>query len=158
MGKLLRERKGEGKGEKERSAAMRSAPPPAHPGAISHHTTHHHRDDTATAVPRVLSWRQPRARYRGVTERGKSSRGMGRNDLGIQAGSKPILAFDLAANIRHSNHQFDCVYYITLPNQCNKKQLYQYSINSQPFIPPGIDGTVDWEVSGFIRLNMTECS
>jgi len=70
---------------------MRSAPPPAHPGAICHHTTHHRSDDTATAVPRVLSWRQPRARYRGVTARGKSSWGMGRNGLGIQAGSTLIL-------------------------------------------------------------------
>jgi len=45
--------KGKGKG---RSAAMHSASPAAHPCAIRHHTTNHHRDDTATAVPRVLSW------------------------------------------------------------------------------------------------------
>ena len=71
---------------------MRSAPPTPRPGAIRHHTTHHHRDDTATAVPRVLSWRQPRARYRG----GHGARGIKQGDggecgQGIQAGSKLIL-------------------------------------------------------------------
>jgi len=76
---------------------MRSAPPAAHSGAIHHHTAEYQRDDTATAVPRVLSWRQPRARYRGVTARGESSWGMGESGLGIQAGRKQILKFESAA-------------------------------------------------------------
>jgi len=69
---------------------MRSAPPPANPGAICHHITHHHRDDTATAVLRVLSWRQSRARYRGVTARGESSWGMGETTWEYRQGKADI--------------------------------------------------------------------
>ena len=125
--------KGEGKGEKERSAAMRSAPPTPRPGAIRHHTTHHRRDDTATAVPRVLSWRQPRATV--GLRREENQAGGWENTTWEYRREISILAFYLAANSRHANHQFECNHYITTPNQRDKKQLYQYPTSSQPFAP-----------------------
>ena len=129
MGKLLRKREREK--EKERSAAMRSAPPPAHPGAICHHTTHHRRNDTATAVPRVLSWRQPRARYRGVTARGKSSRGMGRMRPGNTGGEHADIEL-IATNKAKNQRQFS-KYYTTMvwPNDF----LLTYSILRQANSP-----------------------
>ncbi|WP_143225962.1 hypothetical protein [Acidovorax sp. 56] len=134
MGKLLRRRERE-KG-KERSAAMRSAPPPAHPGAICHHTTHRRRDDTATAVPRVLSWRQPRARYRGVTARGKSSRGMGKMRPGNTGREKADIdmsnrwqikyrAISLYHKAKSTKYQPNIIQYSSLERKPFKYQKYK---------------------------------
>ena len=97
---------------------MRSSPPTPRPGAICHHTTHHHRDDTATAVPRALSWRQPRARYRGLRREGNQAGGWGERDLGIQAGRKLILIcrIDGKSNIKQ-------YHYITKQNRQNNSQI-----------------------------------
>jgi len=97
---------------------MRSAPPPAHPGAICHHTTHHRRNDTTTAVPRVLSWRQPRARYRGVTARGKSSWGTGEMRPGNTGGEQADIDIwtDGKSNIEQHH-------YITKQNRHNNSWI-----------------------------------